>query len=150
MYLTGWSQPVVLRMAKMQLVGSQWRKFEDALNEPGLNEVPNEASSDFNVSVVNIEENSTPTTGGSPYVLPPGLDRDIDNTTAQNRQINEQSLQICVEDLNDKDGRAVYKNVSYDLINYGRLKMFFHAEAYKGDFVMDGEVKAFLLSLIHI
>lgn len=144
MYLTGWTRPVVLRMAKMQLVGSQWRKFEQALNEPGLNELPNEASSDFNVSVVNIEENSTPTTGGSPYVLPPGLDRDIDNTTALNRQINEQSLQICVEDLNDKDGRAVYKNVSYDLINYGRLKMFFHAEAYKDDFVMDGEVSAFL------
>lgn len=145
MYLTGWEQPVVLRMAKMQLVGSQWIKVPEALNEPGLNEVPNEATSDFNVSVVNIEENSTPSNGRSPYVLPPGLDRDVDNTTTQNRRINEQSLQICVEDLNDKDGRAVYKtDLNYDLINYGRLKMFFHAETYKNDFVLKGEVSAFL------
>lgn len=144
MYLTGWQQPVVLRFAQMRLVGSQWRKFERALNEPGLDAIPNIETSDFSVSVVNIEDNSTSTTGGVRYVLPPGIDRDIDNTTAQNRRINEQSLQVCVEDLDDKDARAVYKNVSYDLINYGRVKMFFHAEAYEDDMVLDNEVTAFM------
>lgn len=144
MYLTGWRQPVVLRMAQMRMVGSQWRKFEQALNEPGLNEIPNVQTTDFSVSVVNIEENSTTNTGGTRYVLPPGFDRDIDNTTTQNRRINEQSLQVCIEDLDDKDARAVYKNVSYDLINYGRMKMFFHAEAFQNDMVLDNEVSAFL------
>ncbi|MEQ8905575.1 cell surface protein SprA [Ekhidna sp.] len=144
MYLTGWSQPVVLRFAQMRFVGSQWRKFEKALNEPGLDAIPNIETSDFSVSVVNIEDNSTSTTGGTRYVLPPGIDRDIDNTTAQNRRFNEQSLQICVEDLDDKDARAVYKNVSYDLINYGRMKMFFHAESYNNDMVMDEDVSAFI------
>lgn len=144
MYLTGWDVPVVLRFAQMRLVGSQWRKFERALNEPGLDAIPNIETSDFSVSVVNIEENSTSTTGGTRYVLPPGLNRDIDNTTSQNRRINEQSLQVCVEDLDDKDARAVYKNVSYDLINYGRMKMFFHAEAYNNDMVLDNEVTAFM------
>ncbi len=144
MYLTGWNRPVVLRFAQMRLVGSQWRKFERALNEPGLDVLPNIETSDFSVSVVNIEENSTSTTGGVRYVLPPGLDRDIDNTTTQNRRINEQSLQVCVEDLDDKDARAVYKNVSYDLINYGRMKMFFHAEAFNDDMVLDNEVTAFM------
>ncbi|WP_421764233.1 cell surface protein SprA [Ekhidna sp.] len=144
MYLTDWSQPVVLRFAQMRLVGSQWRKFESALNEPGLDAIPNIETSDFSISVVSIEENSTSTTGGVRYVLPPGLDRDIDNTTPQNRRINEQSLQVCVEDLDDKDARAVYKNVSYDLINYGRMKMFFHAEAYNNDMVLDDEVTAFI------
>ena len=144
MYLTGWDRPVVLRFAQMRLVGSQWRKFERALNEPGLDAIPNIETSDFSVSVVNIEENSTSTTGGVRYVLPPGLDRDIDNTTTQNRRINEQSLQVCVEDLDDKDARAVYKNVSYDLINYGRIKMFFHAEAFENDMVLDNEVTAFM------
>ncbi|MEO1255207.1 MAG: cell surface protein SprA, partial [Bacteroidota bacterium] len=63
----------------------------------------------------------------------------------QNRRINEQSLQICVEDLNDRDARAVYKNVSYDLINYGRMKMFFHAETFQDDdMVIDGDVNAFI------
>ncbi|MEM7297177.1 MAG: cell surface protein SprA, partial [Bacteroidota bacterium] len=144
MYLTGWSQPVVLRMAQMRMVGSQWRKFERALNEPGLNEIPNTQTTDFSISVVSIEENSTSNTGGTRYVLPPGLDRDIDNTTTQNRRFNEQSLQICIEDLEDKDARGVYKNVNFDLINYGRMKMFFHAEAFQNDMVLDGEVNAFM------
>lgn len=144
MYMTGWAQPIVLRMAQMRMVGSQWRKYEFALNEPGLNEIPNVQTTDFSVSVVSIEENSTINSGGTRYVLPPGLDRDIDNTTTQNRRINEQSLQICVEDLDDKDARAVYKsNLNYDLINYGRMKMFFHAEAYNNDMVLDNEVNAF-------
>lgn len=144
MYLTGWNRPVVLRFAQMRLVGSQWRKYDKALNEPGLDAIPNIETSDFSVSVVSIEDNSTSTTGGVRYVLPPGIDRDIDNTTTQNRRINEQSLQVCVEDLDDKDARAVYKNVSYDLINYGRMKMFFHAEAYSDDMVLDNEVTAFM------
>jgi len=143
MYLTGFSQPVVLRMAKMQFVGSQWLKSVKSLREEGLNEIPNTNSSDFQVSVVSIEENST-ANGGSPYVLPPGLDRDIDNTTTNNRRINEQSLQLCVEDLDDKDARAVYKNVSFDLINYGRMKMFFHAESYMNDLISDDELTGFI------
>lgn len=143
MYLTGFSQPVVLRMAQMQFVGSQWLKSAKSLREEGLNEIPNTNSSDFQVSVVSIEENST-ANGGSPYVLPPGLDRDIDNTTQNNRRLNEQSLQLCVEDLDDKDARAVYKNVSFDLINYGRMKMFFHAESYMNDQIRDEELTGFI------
>ena len=143
MYLTGFRQPVVLRFAKMQLVGSQWQKSVRSLREEGLNEIPNTSTSDFQVSVVNIEENST-ANGGSPYVLPPGLDRDIDNTTIVNRRINEQSLQVCVEQLADKDARAVYKNVNHDLINYGRMNMFFHAESYMGDQISDDEVTGFI------
>lgn len=144
MYLTGFRQPVVLRMANLQLVGSQWRKYQKALNEPGLNEVPETSFSDFNVSVVNIEENSTSGPNKSPYVVPPGINRDRDNTTIVNRQVNEQSLQVCVDDLGDKDGRAVFKNVTFDLINYGRLQMFLHAEAHGGEMLLDDEVNAFI------
>ncbi|MBV6647602.1 MAG: cell surface protein SprA, partial [Cyclobacteriaceae bacterium] len=144
MYLTGFENPVVLRMAKFQLVGSQWRKYQEALNETGFNELPEITTSDFTVSVVNIEENSASNANKVPYVVPPGLSRDRDNTTFLNRVDNEQSLQICVEELEDKDARAVFKNVNYDLINYGRLKMFLHAEAFQGDNVQDDEVNGFL------
>ena len=144
MYMTGFSRPVVLRMAQMRIVGSQWIKYDRSLQEAGLNEIPNSDPTDFEISVVSIEENSTNNAGGIRYVLPPGFDRDIDNTTTQNRRINEQSLQICVEDLDDKDSRAVYKpNLNYDLINYGRMKMFLHAEA-NNDILLDGEVNAFV------
>ena len=141
MYLTGFADPVVLRMAKFQLVGSQWRKFSENLFQKGYNEVPEESTSDFLVSVVNIEENSSGSERSAPYVIPPGINRDRDNTSAIFRRINEQSLQICVDDLDDRDARAVYKNVDLDLINYGRLQMFFHAE---GANLRDDEVTGFL------
>ncbi len=144
MYLTNFQQPVVLRMAKFQLVGSQWRKSRSALNEIGLNEIPESTTSDFDISVVNVEENGGPGEG-IPYVVPPGLQRDRDNTTTLNRLVNEQALQVCVENLEDRDARAVYKtNLNFDLINYGRIKMFLHAQQYQGDLVDDDQVTGFL------
>ncbi len=148
LYLTGWEEPVVLRMAKFQMVGSQWRKYDKPLNEPGFNEIPDPSVSDFDVSVVSIEENGQVVPGKSPYVIPPGLNRDQDNTTTINRRNNEQSIRICVEDLQDQDARAVFKNLveqgGLDLVNYGRLKMFLHAEAQNDEVILDDEVTAFL------
>ncbi|MFY0601025.1 MAG: cell surface protein SprA [Cyclobacteriaceae bacterium] len=144
MYMTGFNQPVVLRTNNLQLVRSQWRKFDQTLNESGLDLIPEQSVSDFQVSVVNIEGNSTGSDSRSPYVVPPGVNRDQDNTTIINRELNEQSLQVCVEDLKDKDARAVFKNVSFDLLNYGQLKMYFHAESFAGDVVQDDEVTGFL------
>jgi cell surface protein SprA len=145
-YLTGWSQPVVLRMAKFQTVGAQWRKSTLNLNKKGFNEIPETGTSDFDVSVVNIEENSVPTDGNSPYVIPPGLDRDLDNTSTISRQSNEQSLKICIDDLTDGDARAVYKiqTPAKNLIQYGRLRMFFHAESNNDPFLQDDEVTGFI------
>ena len=144
MVLTGFQQPVVLRMAQFQMVGSQWRKSTLALNQEGLNEIPENTSSDFDISVVNIEENGA-RGEGIPYVVPPGLERDRDNTTTLNRVINEQSLQLCIEDLQDRDSRAVFKtNLDLDLVNYGRIKMFLHAQSYRGDDVQDDDLTAFL------
>ncbi|MEQ9426448.1 MAG: cell surface protein SprA [Cyclobacteriaceae bacterium] len=140
-YLTGFQDPVVLRLAKFQLVGSQWRKFTENLFQKGYNEIPEESTSDFLISVVNVEENGGASERSSAYVVPPGINRDRDNTAAIFRRNNEQSLQICIDDLDDRDARAAYKNVDLDLINYGRLKMFFHAE---GENLRDDEVTGFL------
>ena len=72
-------------------------------------------------------------TDKSPYVIPPGVVRDRDNTSSVPRQLNEQSIQVCIDDLEDGDARAVYKNLSMDLFNYGRVKMFFHANSESED-----------------
>ncbi|WP_258105467.1 cell surface protein SprA [Marinoscillum sp. MHG1-6] len=144
MYLTGFRTPVVLRMVDLQLVKSAWRKYESDLTEPGLNPIPEGSESDFTVSAVNIEGNSAGGKDKVPYVIPPGVNRDQDNTTFYNILLNEQSLQICVDDLEDKDARAVFKNVSLDLLNYGRLKMYFHAHANNNETLLDKEVSAFL------
>jgi len=133
-YLTGFTQPVVLRMANFQLVGSQWRRFTENLEEDGFFEDRDLEDANFTISVVNEEENPG-------YTVPPGFQRDRDNTSTVERRLNEQSIELCVEDLADRDARAVFKNVNFDLINYGRLKMFLHAES---EDALDDETTAFL------
>ncbi|HEX9651670.1 MAG TPA: cell surface protein SprA [Cyclobacteriaceae bacterium] len=140
-YLTGWEQPVVLRMSKFRLIGSQWRRYTRSLEENRFDQLPETDFTDFTVSVVNIEENSQGGGVNSPYTLPPGFRRDRDNTSVIERNLNEQSMRLCVEDLSDKDARAVFKNVDIDLINYGSIKMFIHAES---DNAVDDEITGFL------
>lgn len=144
MYMTDFEEPVVLRLANFRFVASRWRRDPGRFEEANFDArgdrdaVPD----DFTVSVVNIEENGAGTDTQSPYVLPPGFDRDRDNTSAVERRLNEQSLQVCVEDIDDGQARAVVKQVGLDLINYGRIKMFLHADSQTAE--EDGEVTAFL------
>lgn len=141
-YLTDFEQPVVLRMANFRLVASQWRVFQESLFERGFFEIPEPDNSNFTVGVVNIEENSQGGPNQSPYVLPPGITRDRDNLAAVERQLNEQSLRLCVDDLQARDSRAVFKNTnSLDLVQFERLKMFFHADSEDAE---NGEMKAFI------
>lgn len=143
-YATEFVQPVVMRLVKFQLVGSQWRKYNENLYQRGLYEIPEPYDPKFNVSVVNIEENGAKSDDKIHYTLPPGIERDYDNTSPILREQNEQSLLLTVEGLKDRDARAVYKNLTTDLINYKRLKMFFHAEEKDGIELNDDEVTAFV------
>lgn len=141
-YLTGFAQPVVLRMVDFRLVGSQWRKYDGNLSNSGISETPEEKPSNLVVSVVSIESNSESGAGKVPYVLPPGIERDFDNTNVRGQvRQNEQSLQLCVDDLEDGKAVSAFKNVTYDLINYGRLKMFLHAQSQTAE---DEEITAFV------
>ncbi|WP_254423489.1 cell surface protein SprA [Algoriphagus sp. A40] len=140
-YLTDFQQPVVLRMAEFRMVGSQWRVFQESLFEKGLFEIPEPDVSNVVVDVVNIEQNAQGNDKQSPYVLPPGINRDRDNTSTVERRLNEQSLRICVEDLAPKDARGVFKNLNFDLVQYERIKMFLHANS---EDALDGEITAFL------
>jgi cell surface protein SprA len=141
MLLTGYQQPVVLRMANFRMVGSRWRRYTGTLLEGGLTTTPENAADNFTISVVNLEENKAGDDKKSPYFIPPGVVRDRDQTAANSRLLNEQSVQVCIEDLEDGDARAIYKNVSVDLFNYGHIKMFLHANSEQTD---DDELTAFL------
>ncbi len=142
MYLTDFAQPVVLRMAKFRFVGSQWRRYLGNLEESRFGPPLEPNPENFTLSVVNIEENSQGNEVQPPYVLPPGFIRDRDNTSTVQRQLNEQAVQICVENLEDSDARAIFKNFNgLDLINYGRIKMFLHANSAT---TQDDEVTAFI------
>lgn len=143
MVLTGFEEPVVLRFANFRMVGARWIRYQESLLEDGLVEAPEPGADNFTVSVVNIEENSSvaPNSNKSPYVVPPGFIRDRDNTSSVARQLNEQSVQVCIDGLDDGDARAIYKNVGMDFFNYGRIKMFVHANSAE---TQDDELTVFL------
>ncbi|WP_031528635.1 T9SS outer membrane translocon Sov/SprA [Dyadobacter crusticola] len=132
MYLTDFQQPVVLRFAQLQMVGQQYRKYTSNLDAPGLQEVPEPYDAKFTVGTVSIEENKNrdATTGGDKYQydIPPGWQRDLDNTQRPPLQLNEQSMSLCVTDLRDGDSRAVFKNVNLDLLFRKRLRMYVHMQ----------------------
>lgn len=145
MFLTDFRNPVVLRFARLELVRNQWRRYLQSLLQPG-EYVPDDVFDDteFNVSAVNIEENSERTP--VPYVLPEGIVREQNIATQNtNALLNEQSLSVQVCGLQDGDSRAVYKNVNLDIRVYERLKMFIHAESRVGQpDIQDGDLTAFI------
>ena len=140
MFLTNFSDSVVVRFAKLELVRNQWRRYMYELR-PG-DPIPLDNSTTFNSSAVNIEENSSRTP--IPYVLPPGVVRQ--NTISTNNttlQLNEQSLSVQVCNLKDGEMRALYKTLNMDLRQYKKLQMYMHAEAVgAATSLKDGQVEA--------
>lgn len=143
MFLKGFQDTVILRFATLDLVKSEWRKYDRALIQ-GQEGMPTGDFPDgtFEVSVVNIEENNERTPVN--YILPPGVDRVIDPSQPQLTELNEQAMQLKVVDLADGDARAVFKNVTYDIRQYKRLQMFIHAEAIPGIPIINHELTAFI------
>lgn len=142
MVLTDFENPIYLRFATLGLVRGEWRQYEYDLSETGPSTTIQNDATTFEVSAVNIEENSEKLPVN--YVLPPDIDRVIDPYQSQSKELNEQSLLVKVRDLKDGDSRAVFKNVEYDLRQYKNLKMFIHAEEIQPEDVKDGEVTAFI------
>ena len=145
MLFKDFDQPLVLRFATLELVRGEWRRYNFSLKTEG-EYVPNDnaSSTSFDVSVVNIEENAEKIP--VPYVLPPGIEQEVDNTTTYVRRQNEQSLLLKVCDLEDGDSRAAYKTFNNDFRTYKRLKMYVHAEA-SGEIesaLQDGDMSLFV------
>lgn len=139
LFMTGFSDTCIVRLATLELVKGEWRKYtEDLVEEGGQTS----ASTTMSTTTVNIEENDR----RSPvnYVLPPGVDRVVDPSNPQLRQLNEQAYSLKVTDLANGDARAVYKALNMDFRNYRRLRMFIHAEAPEGTTLEDNQVSAFV------
>ncbi len=111
MFLTGFKKTTHLRFATLELVRGEWRPYDFNLNTRG--DTP--AQGQLDISVVNIEENSTREPVN--YVLPPGVTRISDPGQTQITQLNEQSMSLKVTGLNAGDARGVYRNTQLDLRN---------------------------------
>ncbi|NNJ87945.1 MAG: cell surface protein SprA, partial [Eudoraea sp.] len=136
MYLTGFTDDVVLRFATLDLVRGDWRNYTKTLQEN--NDDPADDNTIVDVNTVNIEENNSRIP--IPYVLPPGVIREqLNNNNTIIRQ-NEQSLSFVVENLEPEDSRGVFKNVNIDVRQYERLKMFMHAEEILDSDYLDDDI----------
>jgi cell surface protein SprA len=145
MFLTKFKMPIVLRFGELQLVRGDWRRYTKTLDEtitPPQN-LTNPQLQNFEVGVVNIQENEV--RNPIPYVLPPGIEREILRGSTTLQEQNEQSLTIKVTDLEPDETRAIFKNVKVDLRMYKNLKLFLHAEGIQTKpQVQDNEIKAIL------
>jgi cell surface protein SprA len=141
LFLRGFSDSVVLRIAEFALVYNSWRSYNSPIYEAGEYDIFND--SDLDISSVNIEENAQRQPVN--YVLPPGVDRVIDPANTTIRELNESALQLTVVDLDDGNAKAVFKQFNKDFRQFGKLEMFIHAEALIGDMnLQDGDVCAFI------
>lgn len=143
MFMKGWAEPVTLRFARLELIRGEWRRYLESLAGPQEIEPDDPSETTFAISAVNIEENGN--RDPVPYVTPPGILREVDVGTANQRRLNEQSLELAVCGLEDGDARGAYRNINFDMRMYKRLKMFVHAEAGPdGTMLNDGDITCFV------
>ncbi len=140
MYLTGFSKPVILRFATLDLVQADWRVYEQSLYAGGS------ASGGglLEVGAVSLEENNEKLPVN--YILPPGISRVTDPSNTQLMEENEQALALIAKGLTPGDARAVFKNCRYDMRQYRHLQLFVHANALASDVtdLHDGETSLFI------
>ena len=144
MLMSGFNEQVTVRFGALDLVRGEWRRYTQQL-DPALPQV----ETGFDAQSVNIQENES--RSPIPYVMPPGVQREQINNNNTIINQNEQSLALRVygvagksSGLAEGDSRAVFKNVSVDMRQYKRLKMFLHAEALPEDVLKDDEMHAFI------
>ena len=129
----GFSKPITIRFATLDLVKTDWKRYNLTLNKDNVLH----RETNFEIGSVNIldNENRSPVN----YVLPPDVEREeIINNNSIIRQ-NEQSLSLKIQDLKPMDSRAVYKNIDLDLRNYKKIKMYLHAESIEGMDLLPGD-----------
>lgn len=143
MFMTGFNNQMTVRFGALDLVRGEWRRYTGTLDANDTN--PDDDGTEFDVAAVNIQENSTKCPVN--YVIPPGVQREqlYNNNTIINQ--NEQSLAVRVggTGLQFQDSRAVFKNVSVDMRQYKKLKMFLHAESLPNEnTLLDDEMIGFI------
>lgn len=141
MFMHNFSDPAVVRFARLELVRAEWRRYLQSIKDPGIY-IGNDINTQFEVSTVNIEENGDKLPVN--YQVPPQIRRQVDISTTNLIQLNEQSLQLRVCGLEDGDARAIFKNTNLDIRAYRRLQMEIHSESMNGNQWADKQVTAFI------
>jgi cell surface protein SprA len=154
MFMTGFSDDITVRFGSLDLVRGEWRRFTNTLDQDDPN--PDDDDTEFDVLTVNIQENGDRCP--VEYVSPPGVEREqlVQNNSVINQNEQSLSLRVSGDGLDFGagsdadalgDARAVFKNVSVDMRQFKKLKMFLHAEKLAADCpggLEDNEMVAFI------
>lgn len=144
--LTGFENTSTLRFGTLDLVRSDWRRYTKNIYPSGMTEGTQLVdNTNLEVGSVNLEENGLNT---PPYVLPPGIERQVLSGSAGSQRQNEASLYMKVKNLGDvnSEAKGVFKKIALDMRRFKKLKLFVHAEdllnAYSQD--LDPNTKFFI------
>ncbi|NNE36146.1 MAG: cell surface protein SprA, partial [Rhodothermales bacterium] len=130
LWMTGVSDPITVRLASLELVGSQWRKGDTI---PLFEDDPQRSSTgdpSISISSVNNEENS------SVYIPPRGtVIAETRLANGQRQASREQAMALRVKDLEPGQQLAIFKPFTQgiDLLKYSNLRMFAHAHGSMAD-----------------
>lgn len=127
--LTGFDQTSTLRFGTMDLIRSDWRKYTSGIASPTVASNDEGIGTDIGtaeleVGSVNIEENAL---NQPPYVLPPGIDRQVLSGNAGAQRQNEASLYLKATKITNQ-AKGVFKNTSLDMRRYKKLRLFVHGQ----------------------
>ncbi len=144
--LTGFDEISTLRFGTLDLVRSDWRKYTKNIFSANVSSQDEGAGapdvSNLEVGGVNLEENGR---GTPPYVLPPGIERQVLSGNAGAQRQNEASLYMKVQSLRN-EARGVFKNIALDMRRFKKLELFVHAENLKDktSSALDDKTKFFI------
>ena len=128
LWTTGHEVPITLRMATLELVGSQWRTSTDVAEDDTLSTPPDEDAA-LSVTSINNEEDAI-------YQIPRGaIVSQTRNARGGTQNSREQALVLGAENLRAGRQLGVFKTFSqgYDLLKYSNLRMFAHLNGTLGD-----------------
>ncbi len=138
MFMKNFDEDIILRFARLELIRGEWRAYLRDLWTPGDYIQSEESGTIFNIGAVNIEENDN-------YVVPPGINRQLNVQTQNLARLNEQSMVLEVCNLQDGDARAAFRNTNFDVLSYKKLEMFLHVhESDQSQPLSDDDVTAFI------
>ncbi|MEM8522000.1 cell surface protein SprA [Flavobacterium sp. PL12] len=143
MFMTGFSSEVTVRFGALDLVRGEWRRYTNTLDFNDTNVADDKTVLD--VLAVSIQENNERCPVN--YVSPPGVEREqlYNNNTIINQNEQALSLRVSGDGLEPQDSRAVFKNVSIDMRQFKKLKMFLHAESLPGEIgLQDDQMVGFI------
>lgn len=143
MFMTGFNEQVTVRFGALDLVRGEWRRYTKTLDFNDTN--VDDDNTDLDVLAVNVQENNERCPVN--YITPPGVVREklYNNNTIINQNEQSLSLRVSGDGLEPEDSRAVFKNVSVDMRQFKKLKMFLHAESLPNEIsIQDNQMVGFI------